>query len=66
MYVCSSLLLHVSAEHMGHHQATLITWGDHCTVHLSFVPIGTSLLLLLISVIGYLSYFSQQPFHYNL
>jgi hypothetical protein len=21
--------------HMGHHQATLVIWGDHCTVHLA-------------------------------
>jgi hypothetical protein len=41
--------------HMGHHQATLTTWGDHCTaLHtLSFVPIDTSLLLLLICFIRY-------------
>jgi predicted neutral ceramidase superfamily lipid hydrolase len=33
--------------HMGHHQATLIIWKDHCIVQLSLVSLGTSLLLLL-------------------
>jgi hypothetical protein len=31
-YIHCSFLLHGSAAR-GHHQATLVTWGDHCTVH---------------------------------
>jgi hypothetical protein len=26
--------------HMGHHQGTLIIWGDHCTVHFVLSTLG--------------------------
>jgi hypothetical protein len=48
---------------MGHHQATLIAWGDHCTVRFVFctyrhiVVIAVNLVYRI-----FLSYFSQQPF----
>jgi hypothetical protein len=30
MYICSCYMFW---PHTGHHQATVIIWGDHCTVH---------------------------------
>jgi hypothetical protein len=61
MYIrCSCYMFRL---HMGYHQATLIIWGDHCTVHFVFcaymhiVVIAVNLLYRI-----FLSYFSQQPF----
>jgi hypothetical protein len=31
MYIRCSCYMFL--PHMGHHQATFIIWGDHCTVH---------------------------------
>jgi hypothetical protein len=42
-------LYYMFRPHMGHHQATLIVWGDHCTVHfdlstLSHIAVVVNLL----------------------
>jgi hypothetical protein len=42
-------------QHMGHHQATRIIWGDHCTVHFVLSTLGTLLFVNLLCRI-FLSY----------
>jgi hypothetical protein len=45
--------------HMGHHQTTLIIWGDHCTVHF----VLSTLRLIVIVVVNLLrSIFSSYLF----
>jgi hypothetical protein len=37
--------------HMGHHQATLIIWGDRCTVHFVFITIRHIVVVVVVVVV---------------
>jgi hypothetical protein len=40
--------------HIGHHQATLIIWGDHCTVHFVLITLRHIIVVVVVVVVLHL------------
>jgi hypothetical protein len=45
---------YIFRPHMGHHQATLIIWGNHCTVHFVISTLRHVVVVVVVVVVNLL------------